>query len=752
VHDNPYVGPASFTKEDSARFFGRAAETRELASLVIARRAVLLYAQSGAGKTSLLQASLIPELERRRRVETFPIARVTGSADTSSANLYVENALANLFPGGQKRRTFAEAFAAVLSTDATGRPQPHLLIFDQFEEIYTFHPELTDQRTAFFEQLGECLSTYPQLSLLLSMREDYLADLDANAALLPDRMRTRMRLERLGVESALDAIRGPAALAEMPFAAGAAEKLVDNLRRIRTGTPGSNAFALGQYVEPVQLQIVCRQLWAGIAADATRTKTTIDTDDIDKYARVDDALTQFYRDSLTAAKKSGVTERVLRRWFGEQLITAAGTRGLAFRSDKDTEGLSNEAVDILDHCHIIRTDLRGGSPWYELAHDRLVEPVREDNLAWKATYRNPLAAALERSKDTLLTGTGLAEALQFAKNNPQELNDEERLFVEKSEREERKTAVRHRRYKLIAIVVATLLLSLTTFALVQMHEAKQAEIDAEKDKTTAEQAEANAVQAKKNAEESEKKAVDSLQAEAAAKQAKLQDDVSNTWEALDATPCSEGSAGSWIVGVRLLYCEISHYMDMRRVEQLSGINIFLPGGPHGDTPNWKAKTFGHYNPAFVTWAAANLVPAKSAATQSVYTQYLQRDARIFLITYARLDKDPRLLTETANIYRGKIPPPVSIYPYWLDGLFINFPIDKDPDLKSLPPSQWRGKGASPQSDAYAYVTAMGFWARREVDGTRPLFLPVPDQAFTGVRFRLSAAESTVNMAHSRALN
>src|ERR1035441_7951528 len=52
---------------------------------------------------------------------------------------------------------------------APRRRQPHLVIFDQFEEIFTFHPELTDQRTAFFQQLGECLDTYPQLSLLLSI-------------------------------------------------------------------------------------------------------------------------------------------------------------------------------------------------------------------------------------------------------------------------------------------------------------------------------------------------------------------------------------------------------------------------------------------------------------------------------------------------------------------------------------------------------------------------------------------------------
>jgi len=694
VTDNPYVGPASFTKEDSTHFFGRTAETRELASLVIARRAVLLYAQSGAGKTSLLQASLIPELERRKRVQTFPIARVTGRADTSSANLYVENALANVFPGGPKGRTFAEAFAAVLSADATGRPQPHLLVFDQFEEIYTFHPELTGQRTAFFEQLGECLATYPQLCLLLSMREDYLADLEANAGLLPDRMRARMRLERLGVDSAVEAIRGPAALAGMPFAAGAAENLVDNLRRIRTGTPGGEGFALGQYVEPVQLQIVCRQLWAGISADASRAKTTIDADDIDKYARVDDALTQFYRDSLTAAKKSGVTERMLRRWFSEKLITPAGTRGLAFCDEKSTEGLRNEAVDILDHCHIIRTDLRGGKPWYELAHDRLVEPIREDNIAWKASYRNPVAAALEHRKDKLLTGPGLAEALQFANDNPQELTEDERQFLEDSESIERKTASRHRRNKRIAAVLTILLLSLTTFALVQMYRATEAQKTAEK----------------------------ALNAEEVAKEDRLKDDVYETWAVLDSTPCSEGEAGSTVVGVRLLYCEISHSMDMHGAEQLSGMNIFLPGGPHGHSPNWNSASFGHYNPEFVKWATDNLLPVKTDTTQIIYQQYLERDARIFLLTYNRLNSHPELLKEMAGIYRsGSVPRPDKNGVSWLENRFFSFPIDNDPDLKSLPPPQWRGKGASEQTDSYVYETAMGFWARREVDGTRPLF-------------------------------
>ena len=75
---NPYIGPRAFDEQDQDRFFGRAKEGWQLASLVIAHRAVLLYAQSGAGKTSLLQASLVPSLRQRNRIETLPIGRVSG--------------------------------------------------------------------------------------------------------------------------------------------------------------------------------------------------------------------------------------------------------------------------------------------------------------------------------------------------------------------------------------------------------------------------------------------------------------------------------------------------------------------------------------------------------------------------------------------------------------------------------------------------------------------------------------------------
>ena len=184
--NNPYVGPASFGEKDRRRFFGRDEEALELSYLLIARRAVLFYAQSGAGKTSLIQAKVVPELVESGEMHVLPIARVSGSAE--EGNVYVMNALAGL---KLTAANLTDALAPFFPETEGGEEQiPHLLIFDQFEEIFTFRPELAGQRREFFEQLRDCLAAYPKLGLLLSMREDYLADMDSSAGYLPDRLRS----------------------------------------------------------------------------------------------------------------------------------------------------------------------------------------------------------------------------------------------------------------------------------------------------------------------------------------------------------------------------------------------------------------------------------------------------------------------------------------------------------------------------------------------------------------------------------
>ena len=94
---NPYVGPRSFRTGET--LYGRDREVLELLDLLLAERIVLLYSPSGAGKTSLIQAALVPELERRRFL-VHPLIRVGFEPPTASRqtkfNRYVLSSLLSL--------------------------------------------------------------------------------------------------------------------------------------------------------------------------------------------------------------------------------------------------------------------------------------------------------------------------------------------------------------------------------------------------------------------------------------------------------------------------------------------------------------------------------------------------------------------------------------------------------------------------------------------------------------------------------
>jgi WD40 repeat protein len=389
---NPYVGPRPYEREDSGRFFGRDQEASELLSLIVANRAVVLYAQSGAGKTSLLNASVIPALEAEG-FEVFPVARVQGPAlaDVDLAqipNIYVFYTLVSWSSGEEcdAQALATETIAGFLAgrphlLDEYGDPAPRALIIDQFEELFTTFPQRWRDRESFFNQLNQALQNDPVLRIVFSMREDYVAQLDPYADLLPKNLKTRFRLERMRPEAALRAVRDPLAGTGREFAPGVAEQLVEDLRQVRVeSAAGETTTVTGEFVEPVQLQVVCQNLWRDLPADVT----TITETHLQTFGNIDQALATFYERALRQVyQSSGQSEKKLRRWFTQTLITPAGTRGTVYRGPTQTGSVANAAVDILENTHLIRGEWRAGARWYELTHDRLIEPIQQSNRLWE---------------------------------------------------------------------------------------------------------------------------------------------------------------------------------------------------------------------------------------------------------------------------------------------------------------------------------------------------------------------------------
>ncbi|HEX5943805.1 MAG TPA: hypothetical protein VFY66_16100, partial [Anaerolineales bacterium] len=94
---NPYVGPRTFLKEEGYLFYGREREARDLIALVASEQLVLFYAQSGAGKSSLINTRLIPYLESKE-YEVLPVSRVSGGEPTQNKidNIYIFNLMRSL--------------------------------------------------------------------------------------------------------------------------------------------------------------------------------------------------------------------------------------------------------------------------------------------------------------------------------------------------------------------------------------------------------------------------------------------------------------------------------------------------------------------------------------------------------------------------------------------------------------------------------------------------------------------------------
>jgi hypothetical protein len=442
--DNPFVGPRTFTQQESNRFFGREREAQELLSLVISERLTLFYAQSGAGKSSLVNARLVPQL-RQAGFPVLPIGRVSGQLPEGIGeveNIFVFNLLLSMDESDGPLERFARmplhqfltrltsldgqhyyydessessADFAAAAGDEAFEATPYVLIIDQFEEIFTTHPERWPEREDFFKQLAQAMTQDPLLWVVLTMREDYVANLDSYTHLIPGNLRARFYMQRMEHKAALEAVQKPAEQYGRPFAQGVAENLVDNLRQIRIGAQARDQAETqpGQFVEPVQLQVVCYQLWENLKS---QPPGQITQQDLEELGDVDTALAQFYEQAIAEAiDKAAVTEIELRNWFETQLITEVGTRGTVYRGTSDTGGLPNRTVDLLVSRFLLRAEVRSGGTWYELIHDRLVDPILQSNQAW--SQKQPLIQMAQDWLDSgqpvtkLLEGQQLKEAL-----------------------------------------------------------------------------------------------------------------------------------------------------------------------------------------------------------------------------------------------------------------------------------------------------------------------------------------------------
>jgi hypothetical protein len=214
---NPYVGPRPFRSGDTLH--GRGRELRALRDVLIAERIVLLHSPSGAGKTSLIQASLTGALASKRFDVIGPL-RVNAQPPNGEVNRYLWSVLLGLdgLSAEEAGGSVANALDLLDERDDAegGRPRRRVLVLDQFEEVLTLVPTDRSGQEEFFRDIRRALEKDHRWALF-SMREDYMGGLARFAVWIPTHLRVRCRLDFLEESAALDAVRNPAREREVEF-------------------------------------------------------------------------------------------------------------------------------------------------------------------------------------------------------------------------------------------------------------------------------------------------------------------------------------------------------------------------------------------------------------------------------------------------------------------------------------------------------------------------------------------------------
>jgi hypothetical protein len=467
---SPYIGPSPFETKHQSIFFGRDVEADTLFSLLIAERVVLFYAQSGAGKSSLVNAKIIPKLQAEGYL-VLPKARVglePGAMKPRVENPFVYSALSSLSPSEINAENYANANLPLYREWIPNADQDkrRWLIFDQFEELLTMNQERWVDRKGFMDQVALALEYDRLLSVVFVIRSDYVAGVDLYADTMPNKLRTRFYMELLKRPAALQAIQLPAKEFGCTFADDAADELVKKVCLVNT----PDGEKPGEYVESVLLQVACRELW-----NKVKDKTSITNEDVKGFA-VEDALKTFYESAIRAKPIADlIAEETLRRWFADKLIIPPGIRGQVIRDDQESGGIKTEIADALVNAHLLRSESSRGALWYELAHDRLVKPIIASNNSNETQYERlaRLWDAADRPDDLLLKSIDLTQAEAWAAKHPKDLGDRVERFFSKSreyDNQRRSDADRlllaeaNRRFKKFRVVVLFLLVAAVVIA------------------------------------------------------------------------------------------------------------------------------------------------------------------------------------------------------------------------------------------------------------------------------------------------
>jgi len=392
----PGINP--FQTEEQDRFFGRDADIRDLYALIALEKTVVLFGKSGHGKSSLLNAGIVPRLlaekpGSERRYEPLVIKFGAYVPDKTAPAETTRGFMAQAFPPGPNAalidaiRPPGEATDTLWFTLKRSGLRRVVLLFDQFEEFFTYPlaqqqrfadelsqllhgdlpPEVADRYGALSEDAQDLLATRLDVKAVFAIREDRLHLMDKLKYPLPAIFGRRYALHPLPRTEAQEALERPAALPgfdtpAFAFAPEAMTKILDFLADDESR------------VETNQLQILAESFEKRAEQEGIARFTP------ENLGALKTIVKDYYLDRIHALPAEA--DRLAARQLCEEGLTQEGDPPVRLNlHEAQIQRFYNIGPALLETLvanRLLRAEPgAGGGYTYELPHDTMLEPVLE---------------------------------------------------------------------------------------------------------------------------------------------------------------------------------------------------------------------------------------------------------------------------------------------------------------------------------------------------------------------------------------
>lgn len=470
---NRYPGTLPFTTTDKDIFFGREKEMAELYQLIRLEQLVVLYGKSGLGKSSLIQAGIIPKIQSAAVYQPIYI-RFTAynEKEPYSPTQITKDNLAAAFDQPTFLATLKKdentLWSVAKNRQINNGGHRLVLLFDQFEELFQY-PEQEVQ--TFSRQLRELLTTaIPQrvrdkvneqtddfltedeedalyealdIKVVFGIRSDRMHLLNKLARSLPQILANNYELQPLAPEDAKEAIVLPArkegdfATPPFEYSEGSLAQILDFLQDGETGR-----------VEAFQLQLLCQTFEAKVGSSDIRRIELTNSDNLQQI--IDD----YFQDSVNAlppADKNRVEELI-----AKELISPDGTvRYSTFEQKLQSDyHISDALLDRLINLRLLRRERTSRGVIYEISHDTFLKPARE----------------IKSQREEAEQGRALAEAQAKAEAERQRAEEQKQLTAKAQEATKRASNI-----AVLAVIAALIAIGAGIWALRAQEDAARSE-------------------------------------------------------------------------------------------------------------------------------------------------------------------------------------------------------------------------------------------------------------------------------------